>query len=47
MSKKNKKKKKSENTSNQPSKFTKKDLVEIYDDARGPYNANSHIKFKT
>ena len=33
--------------SNQPSKFRAKDWVEINDESRGTYNANSQIKFKT
>ena len=33
--------------SNQPSKFRTKDWVEINDESRGTYNANSQIKFKT
>ena len=36
-----------ENTPNQSSKFRTKNWVEIYDDARGTYNTNSQIKFKT
>ena len=35
------------NASNQPSKFTTKNWVEINDESRGWYNANSQIKFKT
>ena len=35
------------NASNQPSKFTRKNWVEINDESRGGYNANSQIKFKT
>ena len=34
-------------TPNQPSKFRTKNLVEINDESRGAYNANSQIKFKT
>ena len=34
-------------TSNQPSKFRTKNWVEINDESRGTYNANSQIKFKT
>ena len=34
-------------TSNQPSKFRTKNLVEINDESRGTYNVNSQIKFKT
>ena len=34
-------------TSNQPSKFRTKNWVEINDESRGAYNANSQIKFKT
>ena len=33
--------------SNQPSKFKTKIWVEINDESRGMYNANSQIKFKT
>ena len=33
--------------SNQPSKFRTKNWVEINDEARGTYNVNSQIKFKT
>ena len=36
-----------DNTSNQRSKFTTTKLVEINDGARGKYNENSQIKFKT
>ena len=36
-----------DNTTNQPSRFRTKNLVEINDDARGTYNKNSQIKFKT
>ena len=36
-----------DNTPNQPSKFRTKNWVEINDDARGTYNTNSQIKFKT
>ena len=36
-----------ENTPNQPSKFRTKNWVEINDESRGTYNANSQIKFKT
>ena len=32
---------------NQPTKFRTKNWVEINDDARGTYNKNSRIKFKT
>ena len=35
------------NASNQPSKFKTRNWVEINDDSRGTYNANSEIKFKT
>ena len=35
------------NTTNQPTKFTTKNLFEINDDAHGIYNTNSQIKFKT
>ena len=31
----------------QPSKYSRKNLVEINDGTRGIYNTNSHIKFKT
>ena len=34
-------------TTNQPSKFRTRNLVEINDESRGPYNVNSQIKFKT
>ena len=34
-------------TSNQPSKCRTKNWVEINDESRGTYNANSQIKFKT
>ena len=34
-------------TSNQPSKFRTKNWVEINDESRGTYNADSQIKFKT
>ena len=33
--------------SNQPFKFRTKNWVEINDESRGTYNANSQIKFKT
>ena len=37
-----------DNTSNQPFQFRTRDCVEINDDdARGTYNTNSQIKFKT
>ena len=36
-----------DDTSNQPSKFRTRDLVEINDESRGAYNVNSQIKFKT
>ena len=36
-----------DNTPNQPSKFRTKYWVEINDDASGPYDTNSQIKFKT
>ena len=36
-----------DSSSNQPSKFRKKNRVEINDDRRGVYNVNSQIKFKT
>ena len=36
-----------DNTPNQPSKFGTKKWVEINDDARGTYNKDSQIKFKT
>ena len=35
------------NTPNQLSKFKAKNKVEINDDARGTYNTNSQIEFKT
>ena len=36
-----------ENTPNQPSTFRTKNWVEINDDARGTYNKDGQIKFKT
>ena len=36
-----------ENTTNQPSKFKTKNWIEKNDDARGTWNTNSQIKFKT
>ena len=33
--------------SNQPSKFTTKNWVEINDESRGTYSTNAQIKFKT
>ena len=36
-----------DDTSNQPSKFKTRNLVEINDESRGAYNVNSQIKFKT
>ena len=36
-----------DNTPNQLSKFMTKNWVEINDDARGTYNKNSQIEFKT
>ena len=36
-----------DNTPNQPSKFKTKNWVEINDESRGRYNANSQIKLKT
>ena len=36
-----------DNTLNQPSKFRTRNWVEINDESRGAYNANSQIKFKT
>ena len=36
-----------DNKSNQPSKFSTKNWVEINDESRGTYNVNSQIKFKT
>ena len=36
-----------DNTSNQPTKLRTKNLIEINDDARGMYNKDSQIKFKT
>ena len=35
-----------ENTPNQPSKFRTKNWVEVNDESRGMYNANSQIEFK-
>ena len=36
-----------DNKTNQPPKFRTKNWVEINDESRGTYNANSQIKFKT
>ena len=36
-----------EDASNQPSKFRTKNRVEINDESRGTYNANTQIKLKT
>ena len=36
-----------DDTSNQPTKFRTRNLVEINDESRGAYNVNSQIKFKT
>ena len=36
-----------DNTPNQPTKFRRKNWVEINVDARGMYDINSQIKFKT
>ena len=36
-----------DNTSNQPSKFSTKNWVGKNDDARGTWNINSQINFKT
>ena len=36
-----------DDASNQPSKFSTKNCVEINDGSRGTYNVNSQIKFKT
>ena len=36
-----------DDTSNQPSKFKTRNLVEINDESRGAYNVSSQIKFKT
>ena len=36
-----------DDASNQPSKFRRKNWVEINHESRGTYNANSQIKFKT
>ena len=36
-----------DDTSNQPSKFRTRNLVEINNESRGTYNVNSQIKFKT
>ena len=36
-----------DDTSNQPSKFRIRNLIEINDESRGAYNVNSQIKFKT
>ena len=35
-----------DNASNKPSRYRKKNWVEINDDSRGAYNVNSQIKFK-
>ena len=36
-----------DNTPNQPSKFRTKNWVELNDESRGIYNANSKIRFET
>ena len=36
-----------DNKPNQPSKFSTKNWVEIYDDSHGTYNTNSQVKSKT
>ena len=36
-----------DNASNQPSKLKTKNWVEVNNESRGVYNANSQIKFKT
>ena len=36
-----------DDASNQPSKFRKKNWVEINDESRGTYNVTSQIKFKS
>ena len=36
-----------DNTPNQPTKSRSKNWVKINDDARGMYNTNNQIKFKT
>ena len=36
-----------DDASNQPSKFKTKNWIEINNESRGTYNANSEIKFKT
>ena len=36
-----------DDASNQPSKFRTKNWVEINDESRGTYNANSQITYKT
>ena len=36
-----------DDTSNQPSKFRRRNWVEINDESRGTYNVGSQIKFKT
>ena len=36
-----------DNTPNQPTKFRTKNWIKINDDARGMYNTNSQIKFKS
>ena len=36
-----------DNIANQPTRFSTNDWVKTNDDARGTYNTNSRIKFKT
>ena len=36
-----------DNTLIQPSKFRKRNWIELHDESQGTYNANSDIKFKT
>ena len=36
-----------DDTTNQPSKFRTKNWIEINDESRGTYSANSDIRFKT
>ena len=36
-----------DDTTNQPSKFRRRNLVEINDQSRGNYGKNNQIKFKT
>ena len=36
-----------DNTPNQPTKFRRKNWIEINDESRGTYSTNSQIKYKT